>query len=116
MGTVKDRLADDDAADNAAYFNDMARHYQALAMAAEHEAQSDLFATIAADYGELAAEATACMPRTATATVPAEPASFARWIHWVGRWRRPVTPLNAPLVTAPLSAPLPLPAVPTAAE
>ena len=106
MGTVNERPADDD---NAAYFSDMARRYQSLARIEQHQAQSDLFATIAADYSELAAEAAACMPQTAAAVGPVAPGSFSRWILWVGRWRRP-----APALAAPLSGPLP--AVPTGAE
>ena len=102
MGTAKVELADD----SSAYFNDMAKRYQSLAMAEQHQAQSDLFATIAADYSELAAAAAG--PRhDAIAMTPAEGGGFARWLYWVGRWRRP---------SAPLTAPLPLPAIPTGAK
>ncbi|MBV8535104.1 MAG: hypothetical protein JO128_05895 [Alphaproteobacteria bacterium] len=103
MGTAKVELADD----NAAYFSDMARHYQALAVAEQHERQSDLFATIAADYGELAAAAG--QPQHSVAV---EAGAVARWRLWVGRWRRPT---SAPLA-AQLAAPLPLPAEPTPAK
>jgi len=101
MGTAKVELADD----NAAYFSDMARRYQSLAMAEQHQTQSDLFATIAADYSELAMATAA--PRSVTAAHPADAGACARWLVWVGRWRRP---------TAPLAAPLPLPAAPTPAK
>jgi hypothetical protein len=99
MGTAKVELADD----NATYFHDMARHYRSLAMAEQHQLQSDLFATIAADYGELAA--TAGQPQhTVAASEPAEASAFSRW---VARWRRPARTL---------AAPLPLPVAPTAAK
>lgn len=102
MGTAKVELADD----SAAYFKDMARRYQSLAMAEQHQVQSDLFAAIAADYGELAAAA-ARPPRSVTGIEPAEAGAFTRWLPWTSRWRRPA---------APLTAPLPLPAAPTAAK
>ncbi len=99
MGTAKAEPADD----NPAYFSDMARRYRSLATAEEHQMQSDLFAMIATDYGELAA--TVEQPQhTVASTDPAEAGIFARW---VARWRRP-----APT----LSNPLPLPAAPTAAK
>jgi hypothetical protein len=99
MGTVKVELADD----SAAYFSDMARRYQSLALAEQHQTQSDLFATIAADYSELAGAAAS--PRSVTA--PAEEGACARWLLWVGRWRRPASAL---------ATPLPLPIAPTAAK
>ncbi len=90
MGTAKVELADD----SAAYFNDMAQRYQSLAMAEQHQAQSDLFATIAADYSELAAAAAS--PRlSVTGVKPAEAGALARWLLWVGHWRRPSAPLTA---------------------
>lgn len=107
MGTVKERLADDD---NAAYFSDMAKHYLSLARIEQHQAQADLYATIAADYSELAAEAAACMPRTVAAAGVAEPGSLSRWAHWIGRWRHPAPALAPPLAASPL------PAVPTGAK
>ena len=100
MGTAKGELADD----SAAYFSDMARRYQSLAATEQHQAQSDLFATIAADYTELAA---AAVPRGVTAVEPAQVGPVARWCPWIGRWRRPA---------ASLTAPLPLPVVPTGAK
>jgi hypothetical protein len=109
MGTAKVELAED----SAAYFSDMARRYQSLAMAEQHQAQSDLFATIAADYAELAATV-ASVPRQAAAVGRSDAGSLARWITWAGRWRHPPsTALNSPLGSAMAS---PLPAGPTAAE
>jgi hypothetical protein len=100
MGTAKVELADD----SAAYFSDMAQRYQSLAMVEQHQAQSDLFATIAADYSELAAAA-AGPPCNVIAIASA--GAVARWLPWVGRWRRPAVSLTAPL---------PFPVEPTAAK
>ena len=102
MGTAKVELADD----SAAYFNDMARRYQALATAERHQTQSDLFATIAADYSELAT-AQPPPPRSVNGMTRAEAGLLGRWLLWVGRWRRPESPLTAPL---------PFPATPTPAK
>jgi len=102
MGTAKVELADD----SAAYFSDMARRYQSLAAAEQHQAQSDLFATIAADYAELA-ETAPTAPYSLAAMGPTDPGSLARWMAWVGRGRRPAA--------AP-AAPLTLPVGPTPAD
>lgn len=108
MGTAKVELADD----SAAYFNNMARRYQSLAMTEQHQTQSDLFAAIAADYSELA---TAAGPPPRGLTVAPVPAgAVARWLLWVGRWRRPPATALAPATA--LGASLPLPVVRTAAK
>ncbi len=108
MGSVEEKPADD----HVAHFRGMARHYQTLAMAELHEAQSDLFATIAADYAELAKEAAAA--RAMGEPARADPDSLTRWIQWVGRWRRPVAPLTSPLTLPP--APLGVPAATSGAK
>ena len=102
MGTAKVELA----GDSTAYFIDMARRYLWLATAEQHQAQSDLFATIAADYADLAATA-ATMPHPMAMMGPTDAGSLARWMTWVGRWRRPA---------AALTAPLQLPVAPTPAK
>ncbi|HTP83013.1 MAG TPA: hypothetical protein VMQ11_08715 [Alphaproteobacteria bacterium] len=96
MGTAKVELADG----KAAYFNDMARRYQSLALAEQHERQSDLFGTIAADYHELAAAA-GQPPRDLTAVEAAEAGAFARWLLRVGRWWRPAAQLQLPAAPNP---------------
>lgn len=92
---------DDVAGRDAAYFAALAQRYRSLARAEPHQAQSDLFATIAEDYAELAAAAVAEPRRDAARPVASGGGgALSRWVHW---WRRPV-------------AALPLPLAPTAAE
>ena len=94
---------DDAAGRDAAYFSALAQRYQSLAQGEPHQAQSDLFATIAADYAELAATAgapvTAAPLRDVAESVAGAGGPLSRWVHW---WRRPVVPLQLPL--APTAA------------
>lgn len=98
MGSLK-------ALEQETYFRGMARRYERLAHTELSEAQSELFAALAADYSELA-------ENTAAATAIAEPTAaetgtFARLIQWIAG-RTPAVP--------PLSPSLPLPAAPTGAK
>lgn len=90
------------ALEQAAYFRGMARRYERLAHTELSEAQSELFAAVAADYGELAENA-------AAATAIAEPAAaetgtFARLIHWIAGRTPAVPPLPPSLPLAPTGA------------
>lgn len=69
------------ANETAAYFKALARRYRSLAVAEPHAMQSALFATIAADYAELADDAVALRvpPRPAP-----RPPAWTRCLHWLG--------------------------------
>lgn len=95
MGCVKEKPGDD----QAAYFRGMARRYERLAHVEPHESQSELFAALAADYSELAADAAAATRPAPSAAVEGETGALARVIERLAG-RPPAVPLP-PSLTLP---------------
>jgi hypothetical protein len=67
-------------------FVHMAETYRALALAEPHAQQAALFAAIAEDFGELAAEPVLAAAEMPAAAAAARAGLFARWLSLLHFW------------------------------